>query len=278
MKTFVTVAHHEVALLQESDDHAHVIRYYCHEQRDDFLYIALELCPASLADLIDNENAFADLANMLEPKRALRQITSGLAHLHKLSIVHRDIKPQNILVAPARGKAGAALGATGSGLRMLISDFGLCKKLELDQNSWAPSTANPAGSFGYRAPEILRGEVDLSETVPEAGTSTNSTGSSTDSTVSGGNGNGKAAGARRAVGGKGKGRARLTRSIDIFALGCVFYYVLTRGDHPFGIKFEREMNVLKGQTSVEGLECMGDEAFEAQDLILRMVEAEPQRR
>jgi serine/threonine-protein kinase/endoribonuclease IRE1 len=275
LKDFTTVATHEVALLQESDDHAHVIRYYCKEQRDDFLYIALELCPASLADLIDNAGAYTDLANMLDPKRALRQITSGLAHLHKLKIVHRDIKPHNILVTPARGKGGAAPGASGPGLRMLISDFGLCKKLDVDESSFAQTTHHAAGSFGYRAPEVLRGEVNPNETVVAAGSSTNnSAGSSTDSIMGGDSG--EASGARTHA--KGKARARLTRSIDIFALGCVFYYVITRGDHPFGGRYEREVNILKGRTSVEGLESLGDEAFEAQDLILRMVEAEPQNR
>ena len=30
---------------------------------------------------------------------------------------------------------------------------------------------------------------------------------------------------------------RLTRSVDIFSIGCVIYYVLTRGLHPFGERF-----------------------------------------
>jgi serine/threonine protein kinase len=33
--------------------------------------------------------------------------------------------------------------------------------------------------------------------------------------------------------GVGSGNRRATRAIDIFSLGCVFYYVLTRGSHPF---------------------------------------------
>jgi serine/threonine-protein kinase/endoribonuclease IRE1 len=260
LKDFTTIATHEVALLQESDDHAHVIRYYCKEQRDDFLYIALELCPASLADLIENESSYGELAKMLDQKRALRQITSGLAHLHKLKIVHRDIKPHNILVAPSRGTKGG----TGSGLRMLISDFGLCKKLEMDESSFAQTTHHAAGSYGYRAPEVLRGEVNPNET--EVGASESNTHSSTGSTST-------------AVEGKATGkRARLTRSIDLFALGCLFYYVLTHGDHPFGGRYEREVNILKGQSSVDGLESLGDEAVEAQDLVLKMVAAEAEKR
>jgi serine/threonine-protein kinase/endoribonuclease IRE1 len=33
----------------------------------------------------------------------------------------------------------------------------------------------------------------------------------------------------------------------IFALGCVYYYILTRGKHPFGLPYEREANILRGQ-------------------------------
>ena len=35
---------------------------------------------------------------IITKKEILRQVTKGLAHLHKLGIVHRDIKPANILI------------------------------------------------------------------------------------------------------------------------------------------------------------------------------------
>jgi serine/threonine-protein kinase/endoribonuclease IRE1 len=253
LKDFVTIATHEVALLQESDDHPHVIRYFCKEQRDTFLYIALELCPASLYELIDQPLAFPDLVRDLDPKRALRQITSGIRHLHKLKIVHRDIKPQNILVSTSKH----------GGVRMLISDFGLCKKLDMDESSFQQTVNHAAGSFGYRAPEVLRGQVD-----PNAGIS-----SPMGSTI----------GSKSGSGSTGSGinmdpAMRLTRSIDIFSLGCIFYYVLTGGEHPFGGRYEREMNILKGKLSLERLDGLGEEALEVQDLITRMVATDPRER
>jgi serine/threonine protein kinase len=43
-----TVADREVSLLRESDAHPNVIRYFCMEQDQQFRYIALELCSATL--------------------------------------------------------------------------------------------------------------------------------------------------------------------------------------------------------------------------------------
>ena len=249
LKDFVTIATHEVALLQESDDHPNVIRYFCKEQRDTFLYIALELCPASLYELIDQPQSFPELSRDLDPKKALRQITGGIRHLHKLKIVHRDIKPQNILVAPAK------LG----GVRMLISDFGLCKKLDLDESSFQQTVNHAAGSFGYRAPEVLRGQVD-----PNAGASGTPSNSTAGSTAGDGTSTDPS--------------MRLTRSIDIFSLGCIFYYVLTGGEHPFGGRYEREMNILRGKVSLERLDGLGEEALEVQDAITRMVANDPRER
>ncbi|GAA5939568.1 bifunctional endoribonuclease/protein kinase IRE1 [Sporobolomyces koalae] len=260
LKDFVTIATHEVNLLQESDDHPHVIRYFCKEQRDTFLYIALELCPASLYDLIDQPSSFPELVPELDPKKALKQIASGLRHLHNLKIVHRDIKPQNILVSTAK---------RGGGLRMLISDFGLCKKLDVDESSFQQTVNHAAGSFGYRAPEVLRGLVDPNETAQ--------TGAMTPS-LSIGSGGSTSTLAASSNGALTDPSMRLTRSIDIFSLGCIFYYVLTKGEHPFGGRYEREMNILQGKASVDRLDGLGEEAVEVQDLILRMVASDPRER
>lgn len=91
---FTRLASQEARLLQASDDHPNVIRYYCQERRDNFLYIALDLCPASLADLIATPSQHMELAASLDRKKALVQVTAGLRHLHGMKIIHRDIKPQ----------------------------------------------------------------------------------------------------------------------------------------------------------------------------------------
>ncbi|EJU01341.1 hypothetical protein DACRYDRAFT_79919 [Dacryopinax primogenitus] len=252
LQDFVTIASREVSLLQESDDHPNVIRYFYQEQRDGFLYIALELCPASLADIVEKpREAFSELRGSFEPKRALMQITKGLRHLHSLKIVHRDIKPQNILIS--QNKRGE--------LRMLISDFGLCKKLELDQTSFLPTQGSgpqAAGTAGWRAPEILRGDVNLDPQSAESSFNGREGGEQKESSSSSG--------------------TRLTKSVDIFALGCLFYYTLSGGEHPYGDRFSREANILKNEKSLTWLDKLGEEGLEAEDLIGQMLEPDPSAR
>ena len=84
LRDFVHLASKEVSLLQSADNHPNVIRYYCQELTPNFLYIALEECPASLADLIERPLDHTELASLLEPRQAFKQITAGLV----LSLIH----------------------------------------------------------------------------------------------------------------------------------------------------------------------------------------------
>ncbi|KAJ6445176.1 1-phosphatidylinositol 4,5-bisphosphate phosphodiesterase 1 [Purpureocillium lavendulum] len=250
---FYDIASQETRLLRESDDHPNVIRYYSQQMRDGFLYIALERCAASLADVVERPHLYRELANAgrTDLPGVLYQITNGISHLHSLRIVHRDLKPQNILVN--MGKDGKP--------RMLVSDFGLCKKLEGGQSSFGATTGRAAGTSGWRAPELL-----LDDDARDAGMVDASTHSGSGSVLVH---DGTMASNRRA-----------TRAIDIFGLGLVFFYVLTNGSHPFdcGDRYMREVNIRKGSYNLRPLDALGDFAYEAEDLIASMLESDPKQR
>lgn len=76
---------------------------------------------------------------------------------------------------------------------------------------------------------------------------------------------------------------KVTKKIDIFAAGCVFYYILSGGEHPFGDRYMREMNIVKGNFKVEkcssgGENDLDEEISESKDLIKRMIAKDPKKR
>ena len=265
LKEFYDVASQEVNLLQQHDDHPNVIRYFDKETAGSFLYIALELCPASLLDVIERPRDYPTLVptSGLNMPNILKQITSGIHYLHTLKIVHRDIKPHNILVSAP--KLTIANPSTIQPPRLLISDFGLCKKLEGDQNSFRATTAFAAGTSGWRAPELLVDDDPLLKSTISAlnlSATADMTSNSEPLVVD------------------PQTNRRATRAIDIFSLGCVFYYCLTQGSHPFDKdgKFMREANIVKGLYNLDALTVLGDYHWEAKVLVGQMLSHNPRER
>ncbi|KAM4603468.1 serine/threonine-protein kinase/endoribonuclease IRE1 [Polymixia lowei] len=69
-----------------------------------------------------------------------------------------------------------------------------------------------------------------------------------------------------------------TAAVDVFSAGCVFYYVVSRGQHPFGDALRRQVNILAGEyTLAHFMEDVHDDVI-ARDLIDRMISAEPESR
>jgi serine/threonine protein kinase len=81
----------------------------------------------------------------LEPARAIErfvEIASALQRVHREGLIHRDVKPANILIAEADSRHEYAL----------LSDFGISKALDGATNL----TRGMVGTAEYSAPEILR--------------------------------------------------------------------------------------------------------------------------
>jgi streptogramin lyase/predicted Ser/Thr protein kinase len=118
-------------------DHPSVVPVYDSREVDGELVVAMRLIEGGdLRGLIDREGP-------LPPQRALHllgQVAEALDAAHAAGIVHRDVKPHNILV---------------EGDRAYLSDFGLAKAFD---ESGATGDASVVGTAHYMSPEQWRGD------------------------------------------------------------------------------------------------------------------------
>ncbi len=132
-------------------DHPGIVTVYeAGEDAGGAPYIVMDLVPgASLQDLIDREGK-------LRPDQALgivEQIASALDAAHRAGLLHRDVKPDNILVTP-----GSAL----------LTDFGLVSYIDDDGRRCSGSTFRSGltdaglfvGTVGFSAPEQAAGDLE----------------------------------------------------------------------------------------------------------------------
>ena len=124
--------------IQAALDHPHIVTVLEAGEIDEGLYLAMRLIEgATLKDLI--------IARELEVARTLRLLTpiaDALDTAHEAGLIHRDIKPQNILVG-ARDHA-------------YLADFGLTKAID---DAGLTRTGQFVGTVDYIAPEQIRGET-----------------------------------------------------------------------------------------------------------------------
>ncbi|CAL1383636.1 unnamed protein product [Linum trigynum] len=245
--------HHDVAIkeiqnLIASDQHSNIVRWYGVEHDQDFIYLALERCKCSLSDFVYvHSGTFQSQMNpegqepgslpesttrictILQQNKnielwkskgypsplllkLMRDIVSGLAHLHELGIIHRDLKPQNVLIISEKSYCAK------------LSDMGISKRLLGDMSSLTHH-ATGYGSSGWQAPEQLL-------------------------------------------------QGRQTRAVDLFSLGCVLFFCITGGKHPFGDSIERDVNIVNDRKDLFLIENIP----EAVDLFTSLLDPNPDKR
>ena len=135
---------HEVQILKrQANRHNNVIKYYDSWFRGSELCILMEYAPnGTLLDYIDHARDNGTYIPEMEVIHMLKQMLSALDFFHtKLNIVHRDVKPENMLI----DQYGV----------IKLSDFGVSKQFH-GRNNLAKTQA---GSPMFMAPEVLDGRA-----------------------------------------------------------------------------------------------------------------------
>jgi formylglycine-generating enzyme required for sulfatase activity/tRNA A-37 threonylcarbamoyl transferase component Bud32 len=120
--------------------HPHIVPLHFIGQKEDLLYLAMECIDGgSLADRIEKEGKLPvdDVA------RILREVAGALDYAHRRGVIHRDIKPHNVLIEAETG-------------RVLVTDFGIARTAE---GSSLTASGMMVGTPAYLSPEQVTGAV-----------------------------------------------------------------------------------------------------------------------
>ncbi|KAK3139721.1 hypothetical protein QOZ80_5AG0388610 [Eleusine coracana subsp. coracana] len=101
----------------------------------------MELVGPSLTGVMKDENGVTRCHPENEVRHLVRQLLAGAAGMHRVGLMHRDIKPDNVLV-DAHGN-------------LKLCDLGISRAF-----SDVPPYTNPVVARKYRAPELPLGSVD----------------------------------------------------------------------------------------------------------------------
>ena len=123
--------------------HAHIVPIYDVGERDGIAYFVMAIVTGgNLASLLAREPR----QPIEETRRLLREICDALAYAHQRGVVHRDIKPDNILLDAENGRA-------------VVTDFGIARAMEAGGRLTATGIA--VGTPAYMSPEQAVGEREV---------------------------------------------------------------------------------------------------------------------
>ena len=125
--------------------HPHIVPIYSVDEREGLVYFVMAL--------VEGENLGTRIATRGpvapdEARRILREVGDALAYAHSQNTVHRDIKPDNILID----------GTTG---RTMVTDFGIARAVSEGAEQKLTGTGIAIGTPAFMSPEQSAGDRDI---------------------------------------------------------------------------------------------------------------------
>jgi serine/threonine protein kinase len=123
-------------------NHPNIVPIYTVEERDNLVYFVMAYIKGdNLGQRLQQHGPVAPV----EVRRILREVADALAYAHNRNVIHRDIKPDNIIIDEETGRA-------------MVTDFGIARALTDSGDSRLTATGMAIGTPAYMSPEQSAGD------------------------------------------------------------------------------------------------------------------------
>jgi len=122
--------------------HPNIVPIYTVEERENLVYFVMAYIKGdNLGVRLQQHGPIAPV----EVRRILREVADALAYAHHRNVIHRDIKPDNIIIDEETGRA-------------MVTDFGIARALTDSGDSRLTATGMAIGTPAYMSPEQSAGD------------------------------------------------------------------------------------------------------------------------
>ena len=125
--------------------HPHIVPIYSVDEREGLVYFVMAFVEG---DNLGTRIAQRGRVPADESRRILREVGDALAYAHSQNTVHRDIKPDNILIDATTG-------------RTMVTDFGIARAVSEGGEAKLTATGIAIGTPAYMSPEQSAGDRDI---------------------------------------------------------------------------------------------------------------------
>jgi serine/threonine-protein kinase len=123
-------------------NHPNIVPIYTVEERDNLVYFVMAYIKGdNLGQRLQQHGPIAPV----EVRRILREVADALSYAHNRNVIHRDIKPDNIIIDEETGRA-------------MVTDFGIARALTDSGDSRLTATGMAIGTPAYMSPEQSAGD------------------------------------------------------------------------------------------------------------------------